>query len=206
VITEKMFYFEERVLKHCKIDYRGSRVLGIGDDVDFRHGLPAKNIYYARGVDEHVSFDINGKNGAVPLDLNMEIPNKYHNVFNIVTNYGTIEHVNNQYSVFKNIHDAATVGAVFIHGFPLMGNWPLHGRYYYCPCVLRDLCRRIGYKMVVTHVDHVFDPPKPDDKDVFAAWIKTSDRPFISEGEFANIKIYDSGQKDLTGNYDYKKG
>jgi hypothetical protein len=38
---------------------------------------------------EHVSFDINGKNGAIKVDLARKIPERWINNFDMVTNYGT---------------------------------------------------------------------------------------------------------------------
>ena len=47
-------------------------------------------------------FDLNGKNGSIKVDLT-KINTQYNNNYNIITDHGTIEHVEDQYMCFKNI-------------------------------------------------------------------------------------------------------
>ena len=56
------------------------------------------------------------------------------------------------------------------------------------------------------HIDNVFTPPKPLRNMVFAAWTKTIDCLFITEDEFKDINIYDSGDRARTGNYSNDAG
>jgi len=79
----------------------------------------------------HVSIDLNGEGGALPLDLDKPITDpKLLNAFEIVTNFGTLEHVNNLYSGLKNVHNFCKVNGVMIHVGPYPGNWPNHGNHY----------------------------------------------------------------------------
>lgn len=69
-----------------------------------------------------VSFDLNGQHGALPYDLRGPLPDRFHGLFNLVTNFGTSEHVSkNQWQVFKTIHDLCEVGGVMLHQVPHIG-------------------------------------------------------------------------------------
>src|SRR5262249_1676129 len=72
---------------------------------------------------DYASIDIDGNPGSIPLDLNydhtaQEILGRY----NLVTNFGSTEHVANQLNAFKIMHDLTTVGGVMLHSLPVQGN------------------------------------------------------------------------------------
>jgi hypothetical protein len=73
----------------------------------------------------HVSIDLNGNNGAIKLDLQQPLS---IGEFDVVTNFGTTEHVENQEPVWRNIHEACS--QCFISSTPVPGQWKDHGRYY----------------------------------------------------------------------------
>lgn len=106
----------------------------------------AKRVFRRRKIKEHVSIDLNGKNGAKRLDLQKELP--YHNYFDITTDFGTIEHVKKQYEVFKNVHDITKIGGYIIHTLPLYGDWPNHCNWYYKPKFFRKMARLSQYDIV----------------------------------------------------------
>jgi len=70
----------------------------------------------------HTSIDWNGKDGALPLNLNELIA---LDPADVVTNFGTSEHVLNQEMCFENIHNLSKKWIV--HQVPLVGNWKTHG-------------------------------------------------------------------------------
>jgi SAM-dependent methyltransferase len=83
----------------------------------------------------HVSIDWNGKDGAFPLDLrdksNLFI-NNWYDSFDIVTNFGTTEHVIPQCHVWDNILNFVKVGGYIVSVTPIPGDWTWHqkdGRY-----------------------------------------------------------------------------
>ncbi len=98
---------------------------------------------------EHVSIDWNGQDGALTLDLRRPIT--AHDIdmqrdhrglaplfctapaqFDMVTNIGTTEHVNNQAGVWENITRLCRVGGTLVSITPLPGgaDWWWHGEYY----------------------------------------------------------------------------
>jgi hypothetical protein len=55
---------------------------------------------------EYASIDIDGSPDSLPLDLNYDnVPVSARGKFDLVTNFGTTEHVTNQLNAFKIIHD-----------------------------------------------------------------------------------------------------
>lgn len=78
---------------------------------------------------KHVSIDLNGKGGALPLDLQKPINvEAIGGPFDVVTNFGTSEHVDEQRPCWENIHALLKVGGHLISSTPL--DWPRHGRWY----------------------------------------------------------------------------
>jgi SAM-dependent methyltransferase len=93
--------------------------------------------FFAKHGMRHVSVDINGKDGAHPIDLRCqdlclaldlhEEPKHYQ----IVTNIGTTEHVvDDQRQVWKNVWDCIAPGGWLISCTPLHPDWWWHGYWY----------------------------------------------------------------------------
>jgi len=164
-----------------------------------RGRVSAKDFYEDRGA-EHVSIDINGLLGSVPLDLNEPLPLQYVNRFDVVTNYGTIEHVNNQYQVFKNMHDMCKVGGIMIHTFPLVGTWIPHGRYYYSMEFVRTFADVVKYE--IHSLSSIRSYVRRGKRVlIHVVYIKMFDG-FVSPEDFSKLDIFDSGDMRKTGNYD----
>ena len=78
------------------------------------------------------SFDITGENNSIILNLSDEnIDESYLNSFDIITNFGTTEHVQNQYNCWKNIFKMLKKDGIIISEIPKIGNWPNHCKYYF---------------------------------------------------------------------------
>lgn len=80
-----------------------------------------KHYFENMGI-SHTSIDLNGQDGALKLDLTkpIDIPPA-----DVVTNFGTSEHVLDQKACFLNIHNLSKKWIV--HQVPLVGNWKTHG-------------------------------------------------------------------------------
>jgi len=93
-------------------------------------------------------FDIDGTPGVIPLDLNYDrVPLLMRRRFAVVTNYGTSEHVANQFNVFKVMHDLTRRWGVMIHHVPAQG-FPNHGLVNYNPKFFWMLARSNRYKVL----------------------------------------------------------
>jgi hypothetical protein len=191
--------YEEKQLRLLGVDYKGLTLLELGNQ---EYGsVSAKSVYEAQGVN-HTSIDLNGRDGSLPLDLSSDITKHFNNKFDVITNYGTTEHVENQYGVFKNIHSLCKpAGGIMIHGVPLIDNWTGHCRYYYSLGFFKELSYICNYKIIdlfVLDTDYYVSPNNL----VMAVLVKQSDPSFMSEQKFNSIKgLFDSGDKTHTQNY-----
>jgi len=126
----------------------GLRMCELGNQLikdNYKGFSVAKEYFESVGID-HVSIDINGKNGALPLDLNNHLPAYIINKFDVVTNIGTSEHVKNNSMCFQNIHDLCVDGGIMIHLLPAVG--VKHGiRQYSCDW-FRDLSKHRNYSIL----------------------------------------------------------
>jgi hypothetical protein len=66
--------------------------------------------------------------------------------FDLITNFGTSEHVADQINTFRVMHDFAAVGATFLHKVPFAGYFN-HGLYNYHPTFFVFLAAANEYKI-----------------------------------------------------------
>jgi hypothetical protein len=70
----------------------------------------------------YATIDIDGSPDSIPLDLNYDsAPKSAIGRFNLVTNFGTTEHVANQLNAFKVIHELTAPGGIMVHNLPTQG-------------------------------------------------------------------------------------
>ncbi len=95
---------------------------------------------------QYASIDIDGSPNSIPLDLNYDIlPEWALKKFDVVTNFGTTEHVANQLNAFKIIHDLTAPGGIMIHAVPAQG-LVNHGLLKYNPKWFWMLARSNDYR------------------------------------------------------------
>lgn len=106
----------------------GSRMLELGGKINA--GLTYKAFFESQGI-EHVSVDWNGEHGALVRDLRQPLWEELGQ-FDMVTNIGTTEHVDDQKGVWENIHWMTKPGGVLVSvtPYPDGRNWWWHGLYY----------------------------------------------------------------------------
>jgi hypothetical protein len=108
---------------------------------------PARDFWRWLGYD-YATIDIDGSPGSIPLDLNFDpVPERIRGRFELVTNYGTTEHVANQLNAFAVIHDLAAPKGLMIHALPAQG-MVNHGLINYNPKFFWMLARSNGYRSV----------------------------------------------------------
>jgi len=101
---------------------------------------------------DYAAIDIDGSPGSIPLDLNYDSVSKDElGRYQLVTNFGTTEHVANQLNAFKVIHDLVRHGGVMIHHLPMQGMLN-HGLVNYNPKFFWMLGRSNGYRIVYLNV------------------------------------------------------
>lgn len=96
----------------------------------------------------YASIDIASGYKTLIFDLNCEgTPTSFVNAFDLVLNYGTTEHLLNQYNAFKVIHESTKVGGYIVHQLPYVG-FSNHGYFTYTPRCMFDLARYNRYELV----------------------------------------------------------
>ena len=74
------------------------------------------------------SLDMNGENGSLIVDLSKELQPMQK--FDLITNFGTSEHVSNQFQCWKNIHTLLEDNGIIINEIPEIDAWKNHCKYY----------------------------------------------------------------------------
>ena len=138
----------------------------------------------------HTSIDINGKDGALPIDLATPISDKnLIGCFDVITNSGTSEHVLNQFECFKNIHNLCKKGGLVIHIVPgpnyrniviETGEIIPHGHYNYPFEFFYYLANICKYTVLDERMVRNL---------VAVAMIKTRDNDFVSKEQFNQLHI-----------------
>lgn len=83
---------------------------------------PPTSIFWKWLKFKYISLDLDESHGSFFMDLNFdEVPAEDFCAYQIVTNYGTTEHIANQFQAFKIIHDLTDVGGIMIHNLPTQG-------------------------------------------------------------------------------------
>jgi hypothetical protein len=97
---------------------------------------------------DYAAIDIDGTPGCIPLDLNYDsVPDAEVGKYQIVTNFGTTEHIANQFNAFKVIHDLTALGGVMLHNVPAQGMLT-HGLVNYTHKFFWMLARSNGYQVL----------------------------------------------------------
>ena len=98
---------------------------------------------------DYASIDVDGSPGSIPIDLNFDsVPANAVGKYQLVTNYGTTEHVANQLNAFKIIHELTALGGLMVHELPAQGHVN-HGLITYNFNFFFMLSRSNGYKVVL---------------------------------------------------------
>ena len=91
------------------------------------------------------AIDMHGTKLSIKQDLNE--PYLEDNKYKLVTNFGTTEHIFNQYQVFKTIHNLIKPNGLIMHFLPYQGAYN-HGFYNYHPTFFFDLGKVNNYEII----------------------------------------------------------
>ena len=108
-----------------------------------------KDFLLALGYSDYNSIDINGAENSFQFDLNEDLFEfyKFKEVYDLVINNGTGEHIFNQYALFKNIHHLTNTNGIMLHILPFI-DWINHGFYNYNPIFFADLAASNQYEIL----------------------------------------------------------
>ena len=111
--------------------------------------LKAKSFYKAIGFEEYACVDADGNNDSLLFDLNLIIKDEYNfnKKFDLVTNFGTSEHLINQKNFFENVHNLTNQNGYILHMLPFEG-YINHGYFNYQPAFFYDMATANNYEIV----------------------------------------------------------
>lgn len=94
------------------------------------------------------AIDVVSARCAHKFDLNAHtLARAKRGAFDLVVNFGTTEHVVNQFNALRVIHDAAAVGGYMFHQVPSTG-YINHGYFTYDALLFRELAAANGYDLL----------------------------------------------------------
>lgn len=108
--------------------------------------MKAERFYREIGCGRYVSIDGNGA-GTVTADLNRPLTTLSLGVFDLVTDFGTGEHIFDQAQVWRTIHELTRPGGYIAFDRPSQG-YGKHGFYQTNVCLCQDLAAANGYKVM----------------------------------------------------------
>jgi hypothetical protein len=152
--------------------------------------LAAHNVFLTEHVKRagfsYRAFDIVTAPDCEWLDLNSDrVPKRWRGHFDLVLNFGTTEHVLDQFNAFRTLHDLAKPGGMIYSLFLRGGNMD-HGLLHYTDRFVDLLCEANCYDAVL----------RDDALDAHCTWMvmrKTSDEPFAAPvdgqygGDFSSV-------------------
>lgn len=93
----------------------------------------------------YVAVDFDASPHVLRLDLNFDdVPQEHRGRYDLVTNFGTTEHVANQIQAMKVIHDLTRPGGIMLHTVPTQG-YSAHAMINYTPKFFWALSRSCRY-------------------------------------------------------------
>lgn len=147
----------ENVLKDNNLKYKDLKILQLGDQLIRGLGerIIAKKYFEKLGC-KVVSIDINGHGGSLPLDLSKQINiEEYKNNFDLVTNFGTSEHVSDHFICFDNIHNFCKPKGFIINLVPRIGFWNVREHEHahkYDNVFFEKLAKKYNYKIIENRI------------------------------------------------------
>lgn len=97
----------------------------------------ARDWFYSLGIIKYIAFDIADDSRA--KKINLSNVHELEKTWDIVSNFGTSEHIFNQFAVMKNCHNFTKVGGVMLHVVPISSGMN-HGFYNYHPRFFLESC------------------------------------------------------------------
>lgn len=194
MILKDLFDLLEIARKSINQEYKGMKICELGNQLmKWNEHVTGKRYFVAQGVAEHISIDVNGKDGALRIDLSKPI-DKWDKYFDMVTNFGTAEHVSGGiHEAYSNIHRFTRVGGVMINVGPIRGGCPWHSPYHYDADFFKKLSDACKYRYVlgevrVTAGRRGMSRNVLDKSLVCAVMVKENDDQFITKEQFVALK------------------
>lgn len=137
--------FLSAVISRLRGDEEAERLISeVYDGESFKAEDQAK-FYSIFGITKYCSMDPFDRRSRYHYDLNFSVP--IFSRFDVVTNFGTAEHVFDIANVFKTAFDLLPVGGIFLNVNPAHGDID-HGFFNLHPILYRTLAAHSGFEIV----------------------------------------------------------
>jgi len=133
---------EERVLNTL---HPPGKMVQLGNKKNIKPGPTYEESLTKEGW-EVTSIDLNGEDGALAYDLAYPIRDLWGQ-FDVLTNFGTSEHVFDQVNVWKNIHNLVKPGGRFVHTLAKVATRDGHCDWFISPRFYQWLAENNGYSI-----------------------------------------------------------
>jgi SAM-dependent methyltransferase len=163
---------------------RGFTVCELGDQW-ITHTNPhrlARDLYVELGCSRYESIDGNGR-GTITWDLNRKLPALGQ--FDLVTDFGTGEHVFNQAQVWRAVHELTKPGGYIVFDRPTKG-YPGHCFYLSDESLFHDIAAANSYEVL-----RLERRETPRGELIRGVWRRTSDDKFRTpqQGRYKKILV-----------------
>ena len=130
-----------------------------------------------------VSIDINGEHEALPLDLSKPLRN-LPEPGDVLTDFGTIEHVENLYNALKNAFNLIKISGLGMHVNPLSGGYaPDHGFHYFNKKFWLAYCEACGLDILFLDEWPCYHNTK-DGWEIYVVYKKVEGSKFLKKADF----------------------
>jgi len=113
------------VLKQQNLSFNNIKMMQLGDQKvrnDPSNEIISGKVFFEKKGVEVVSIDINGERGSLPIDLSRKIKwPQYKGYFDVITNFGTSEHIKEHLICFDNMLYFCRIGGLMINVVPKEG-------------------------------------------------------------------------------------
>ena len=150
-------------------------------DKAYPHPVYAKDFYVGELNMLYYCIDLNGENLALKVDL--EKPIKPFGYFDLITDFGTSEHIKNLHQCWKTIHDLCKIGGMIICENAKEGN--IQGNINYrTKRFYEQLAKAMDYQIVELTEDAIAIDGNIGIWNVCCILKKLSDKPFVNKTKF----------------------
>lgn len=166
-ITFDVYNFFHDTIKTLEWDLHGKKICDLGDQIfcggrmiNLKGLCKVGDYYRSLGMD-YTSIDLNGNEGALKLDLGKPITDvELMGKFDIVTDYGVLEHIQDEKVCLDNIYNLCKEGGLIVHCVPSEHNTGMpHGLRLYSLMFFEKLAVERGYRIINKVEFNCNEPP-----------------------------------------------
>jgi hypothetical protein len=176
-------------LEFKKYAFDGANIIELGDQLmDIGHeGRYMRSDEYFKGKYNMVSIDWHGKNRALKLDLSKPLKEEFE--ADLLTDFGTTEHVTDLYNALLNCHNFTKEGGVMIHVNPKINTYPGHGNHWFTQKFWNEFGAACKYEVLSVYEKSPYSKDNPD-VEVYAVFRKANKSKYLTRDQFEALSEF----------------